>query len=363
MIGWTLSTYIARRYALTVISMMLSLLVLIVLIDFIEQLRRAAERPEIPVAGLFQLSAFKAPSFLERAFPFGCLFAAMITLTQLNHRLELVVARAAGVSAWQFLMPVSVAAILIGLFAAFVYNPVAVTAFEKSKDIEALLFDKEDRSRSGQISGYWLRQDDLAGSSVINARIARDGGRILDDVKIIRFDEAGRIYERIDADKALFQTGGWLLVNAYVTDDNGRTQKQVRYEIDSRLTEDILAGVTASPNSVPFWHLRSTAEKAELAGGSPDKYYTQFHNLLSLPLLLVAMVMIAASVSLRFVRYGQVGRMILGGILAGFVLYTVTNVANSLGSNGIVPPALAAWTPSIVAIIFGMSILLHQEDG
>ncbi|MGI9401479.1 MAG: LptF/LptG family permease, partial [Rhizobiaceae bacterium] len=144
MIGRTLSLYIASKYAKTVLAMLVSLLVLIVLVDFVEQLRKAAERPEIPVLGLFQISMFKAPAFVEKAFPFGCLFAAMITLTQLNNKLELVVARAAGVSAWQFIMPVSVVAALIGLFAAFIYNPISVVAFERSTDIEVQLFDSKD---------------------------------------------------------------------------------------------------------------------------------------------------------------------------------------------------------------------------
>lgn len=363
MIGWTLSLYIARKYFVTVGVMLLSLLFFIILIDFIEQLRRAAERPEIPVLGLFQLAALKTPTFLEKAFPFGCLFAAMITLTQLNQRLELVVARASGVSAWQFLMPVSAASLLIGLFAAMVYNPLAVTAFEKSKTLETRLFDRHDRRRDAQIAGYWLRQDDQAGSSVLNARIAREGGRILDDVKVIRFDETGRIYDRIDATRAEFQPGGWIFTEALVTGDDARTVAHARYEIDSRLTADILAGVTANPDTVPFWSLPEIARKSVLAGGSPDKYRTQFQNLLAMPALLVAMVIIAATVSLRFVRYGQIGRMILGGILAGFVLYTVTKLATSLGSNGIVPPIVAAWSPPIVAIAFGITILLYQEDG
>jgi lipopolysaccharide export system permease protein len=77
----------------------------------------------------------------------------------------------------------------------------------------------------------------------------------------------------------------------------------------------------------------------------------------------VAMVIIASTVSLKFVRFGQIGRMIIGGILSGFVLYTVTKFVTSLGSNGIIPPIVAAWSPAIVAIFFGVSILLHQEDG
>ena len=89
----------------------------------------------------------------------------------------------------------------------------------------------------------------------------------------------------------------------------------------------------------------------------------RYHSLTALPLFLVSMVLIAATASLRFVRFGQSGRMILGGILSGFVLYIVSNLVISLGSNGVVPPIAAAWAPSIVAILFGMSILLHQEDG
>ena len=81
------------------------------------------------------------------------------------------------------------------------------------------------------------------------------------------------------------------------------------------------------------------------------------------PAFLIAMVIIAASVSLRFVRSGQAGRLILGGILSGFVLYAAARLVTSLGSNGIVPPFVAAWSPSLVAILFGMSILLYQEDG
>lgn len=363
MIGRTLGVYIARRFAWTVVTMMVSMLCFIVIVDFVEQLRKAAERPDIPALALLQLSALKAPVFLDKAFPFAALFAAMLTLTQLNQKLELVVARAAGVSAWQFLMPASMAAVVIGIFATFVYNPLAVAAFEKSKDVEASVFSKSDRMNSGRISGYWIRQEDSGGTSVINARLARRQGQLLDDVKILRFGPDDRVYERIDAKSARFVQGGWVLSDVVVTGGDIVAVPHERYRIESNLSEDTLAGVTANPDSLAVWELPAMASKAELSGSNPDPYFVQFHSLLAMPVFLVAMVLIAATVSLRFVRFGQVGRMILGGIVAGFLLYTVTRLVTSLGSNGIVPPALAAWSPSLVAIVFGTSILLHQEDG
>ena len=363
MIGKTLFGYIAVRFAKTVAAMMISLLLLIVLIDFVEQLRKASEVSDVSLMALLQLSMLKAPIFLDKAFPFGCLFAAMITLTQLNLKMELVVARAAGVSAWQFLMPVSAAALLIGIFAAFVYNPLAVASFEKSKDVEVSIFDRGARQNNAEVSSHWMKQEEVDGSSVINARLARNKGTILDDVKIIRFDTEGHIVERIDAETAVFSGVSWVLTNAVISRDSKVAERKDTLVVPTNLTHDIIAGVTANADSVPVWELRDMASKAVLAGGNPNPYLVQFYGLLALPVFLVAMVMIAATVTLRFVRFGQLGRLILGGILSGFVLYTVTKLVTSLGSNGIVPPFVAAWSPSIVAILFGTSILLHQEDG
>ncbi|MEZ5801174.1 MAG: LptF/LptG family permease [Nitratireductor sp.] len=108
--------------------------------------------------------------------------------------------------------------------------------------------------------------------------------------------------------------------------------------VPTNLTRDILAGVTANADSVPVWELRDMASKAVLAGGNPNPYLVQFYGLLALPVFLVAMVMIAATVTLRFVRFGQLGRLILGGILSGFVLYTVTKLVTSLGATGLFRP-------------------------
>ncbi len=109
--------------------------------------------------------------------------------------------------------------------------------------------------------------------------------------------------------------------------------------------------------------MKEIAKRVEKSGTNGKPYLVQYYSLTALPLFLLAMVIVAATVCLRFVRFGQVGRMILGGILCGFVLYTLTSLITALGSNGVVPPALAAWVPGFVATLFGMSVLLHQEDG
>ncbi len=364
MIGRTLGLYIAFRFSKIMLAMLVGLLLIIITVDFVEQVRKSAEMVDASLIGLLLISITKAPIFIERAFPFAGLFAAMITLTQLNQKMELVVARAAGVSAWQFLMPISLAAALIGLFAAFAYNPVAVAAFEKSKEIEAAVFNQ---AVSGQplhtVRDHWIKQDETQGYSIINAGMARRFGAILGNVRIFRIGSNGEMIERIDAKSATFGGNRWVLQDAVVSRGQPGTEVVPRMVIPSTLTADILAGVTSTADSVPFWNLRNIAAKAQLSGANANPFLMQFYSLLTLPIFLIAMVLIAATVTLRFARFGQVGRLILGGILCGFLLYTLTQMVTSLGSNGIVPPVLAALSPSVVAIFFGFSILLQQEDG
>jgi hypothetical protein len=54
------------------------------------------------------------PQLLEKLMPFCVLIGAMTCYLALSRRLELVVARAAGVSAWQFISPALASAIILG---------------------------------------------------------------------------------------------------------------------------------------------------------------------------------------------------------------------------------------------------------
>jgi lipopolysaccharide export system permease protein len=88
-----------------------------------------------------------------------------------------------------------------------------------------------------------------------------------------------------------------------------------------------------------------------------------FNVLLARPFLLCAMVLVAATFSLRMQRRGGATLMIVGGVVAGFLLYFLSDIIFALGLSAKVPVTLAAWTPTGVSLIFGTSMLLHLEDG
>ncbi len=134
-------------------------------------------------------------------------------------------------------------------------------------------------------------------------------------------------------------------------------------EIKTDLRPEIVQERLARPESIPFFKLPGKIDVARSFGLKANAFAVQFHSLVALPLLLVAMTLIAATVSMRFARMGQSATMILGGIVAGFLLYVVTVLVKAFGTAGFVPPVVAAWFPVVVAMFFGVTFLLHKEDG
>ena len=364
MIGTTLSWYIAKRFLSILLSMILGLAFLIIAVDFIEQLRRVPAEQDVAMGTVFAISALRAPLFIEKAFPFACLFAAMMTLTQLNNKLELVVSRAAGVSAWQFLLPIGLAAAIVGLGVALLYNPLSINASKKSEELIASILNAREPADQATKRGLWVKQENSDGGyTILNAELARNGGRILDNVKIISFSSDGGFTGLKEAQRMIHRDDHWQMTGVRSMEVDGSKTVTESGKLSTSLTRDELLGINSKPDQISFWKLREVAERVEKSGTNGLPFLVHYHSLTALPLFLLAMVLVAATVSLRFVRFGQTGRMIFGGIMFGFVLYTLTSLVTSLGSNGVVPPAVAAWAPCLVAILFGMSALLHQEDG
>ena len=57
------------------------------------------------------------------------------------------------------------------------------------------------------------------------------------------------------------------------------------------------------------------------------------------------------------------GRVIVYSALAGFAVYFFDSFTQALGMSGILPVALAAAAPATAAILIGMTLVFHQEDG
>jgi lipopolysaccharide export system permease protein len=274
-----------------------------------------------------------------------------------------VVARAAGVSAWQFIAPALASAILLGLVATTAYNPVSANLRELSKRMEAELFGSAPGGGIQDAAGFWLNQINSEGQSIINAARSEQQGERLTGLTVFRFDTDLQFKERIEARSASLEDGRWAFksVRRYSLDKPPIDQDT--YYLATTLTPAQVRNSFSTPETVSFWQLPGYIRSSESSGFATAGYRLQYHKLIAQPFLLAAMVMLAASVSLRFFRMGGVQKMVLSGVGAGFLLYVLSKVTEDLSKAELMHPIAAAWLPVCVGGLTGFLALLYQEDG
>lgn len=352
-----LSRYIAGKFTFQFLAVLGTVMALIFFVEGLENMRRIGN-VGLPISFVFILTGFRLPWLSEQALPFAILIAAMTTFLTLSRSLELVVARGAGVSAWQFVAPVAGVAAAIGLLATTLYNPLAANLLERHNRVFA-----QKIAGTPTVGQVWLRQAGDDGTSVFYAAGASSDGRTLTTVTAYLFDDNGRFVRRLEADSAVLDQNRWLLRNVWTYESGVEPYYAELRQISTLLSAAEVRESLDNVQTMGFWDLSEFIDIARKSGLDPTPLTLQYHNLLAQPLLLVAMVLIAASVSLRLFRQGNIGPMIVGGIGAGFLLYIVTQLFGDLAKAGTISPIAAAWVPATVALLLGATRLLFQEDG
>jgi len=355
----TLSVYIARQLLSWLAIMAVGLGCLVFLLSFVEQLRRTAG-----VAGLaMELAILQLPFLIQKTLPFIILFGSMMAFWRLSRTNELVVARSAGISAWQFLLPAVLIGAAVGGMQTTVFNPLASSMLARYEQLDAEYLQHATSRLSVSPTGVWLRQGSEGGQTVINAqRIAQDGAKLLTVIFFV-FENPDRFISRIDAESAELKDGYWLIRNANLSTLAEPRKYVAEYRVDTDLTPDKIADSFASPETLSFWAIPGFLETLEAAGFSGHRHRLYLHSLLAMPLLLGAMVLFAAVFTLKIGTRTSATRTIGAGVICSFLLYFLSDVINAMGLSGGLPAVMAAWSPAALATMLAMAMVFHLEDG
>jgi len=359
----TLFRYLAWRFLASCSLVLGTLAGFIFVINLAEILNRSAASDQMSIGIALAMAVYKLPLTLGKLMPFIVLFGAIWLYSRLSRSHELEAVRAAGVSVWQFLAPVLIVAFLAGSVLVTIYNPFSAAAASQFEQLEARYLRGRESVLAVFPTGVWLRQADQDGQAVIHALRSSEQGLNLEDVIVFVYRGADSFERRIDARSAALEPGFWRLSNAVETAADGTVTRHERLDFPTTLTPIAVQDSFASPDTISFWDLPRFISTAEAAGFTAVRHRMHLYTLLALPLLLCAMVVIAASFSMRPVRMGGTGTLIAASAMTGFVFYFLSEVADGFGQSGLLPPMVAALAPAGIVMLLGVTALLYIEDG
>ena len=365
----TLSIYITRQFTGSVIAMLLALSGLVAMFDFIELLRRSTTKPDATFALVSQIAALRLPYIAMQILPFAVLVGGILCFWRLTRSSELIVARAAGVSAWEFLAGPTLAAFLFGALATLAVSPVSSVMLARAEALDNVYLKTGGGPLALTGGQLWLRQSDRGlspqGVAIIHARGVELHGKQLSatEVSVFRLDARDRLLSRIEASRAVLGGGTWALQNARTIRPDETPEPPTSISLQTDLTVARVQESFASPDTLSFWALPDFIALLNRSGFSSIRHRLHFQSLLALPLLAATMALVSAGFSMRPARRGGVAQMIGSGVAAGFALFVVSKVAEEFGQSGALPVALAAWAPTWAGLMMAIALLLHTEDG
>ena len=362
-----LSWYISRRFLGAFFGALGVIMGLIYLFDAVELLRRAATHGDAGLSVILEMALFKLPNMVQIILPFAVMIGAMITFWNMTRSRELVVARSAGISAWQFLTPVLTMALVIGVFNVTAFNPLAATLYKRYQKLEDTVMMRNNGNPLlvGE-TGLWLRETHANDQMVLHAAAVRQEGfdLVLRQVSVYISDPDTHFLYGIEARTGGLKDGQFHLQDANLFKPGVPVEHFDHYEFPTQLTMARVQDNFAVTETLSFWQLPGFIHFFESTGFSAGRQKLYYQSLLASPLLLLAMVLVAAVFSLKpNLRSGGILSRVVGGVVAGFVFYFFSKVIYALGLSATLPASLAAWAPTVVAGLFGSAALFHLEDG
>ncbi len=359
-----LETYILRTCITMFGSALLVVSSLIFLLDYIGISKSLGARADVSGLSILGLILQKSPSSILVLLPFAFLFGSIFAFVSLNRRSELIAMRAAGVSAWRFVLPATVIAFLFGILTITVLNPVASMLQDNYEKVANRIEESAPQTAGKAV---YLRQGEKQKQTVIRAESEDGNAGRLSGVTFWTYDVDAKgvpqFSSRVDAQEATLGPGGWVLKNAWEAKPGEPGLYYERLGIPSTLDAKAAFHKYASTQSVPFWQLPELIHRNAVAGSPTTMYRLKMHQLLSTPVMFAAMAMLGAVFSLRLMRLGGLTPLVISGVSLGFVVFFVNQLFSSMGKADVIPVILAGWSPAILAMLAAMTLLVYTEDG
>lgn len=340
----------------------------VLLIGKILQIIEMMVNKGISLWDISRLILFIMPSFLTFTMPISFLIAVLIGLGRLSEDNEITVLRAAGVSPYQLVYPILIAAGTICLLtaAAGIFAPLSNQA---SKN---LLFAVVQ-----QKAGIGIKErifnDDFQGLVLYTDRITANGER-MEGILISDNRLAGEPTTIIARQGRLVSDPRSMKVTLRLTDgsihavDSG-LNKYKKTDFSSYDINLDLKSMTAERDAVrkgsidmTIGELLRNMKRTDLDPNERRDMAIEFHKKFSIPLSCFVFALLAVPFGMVARRSGK-SRGFTVGLLIVVAYYTLQLAGEALGETGKIPPAVAVWTPNFLlgALALYLFVLSARE--
>jgi len=310
---------------------------------------------------------FRIPQAIPMAFPFGCLFAALLAMGRVMGDNEVTAMRTSGIP----VLRIAVAPIAFGIVMFLIAYGMNEYVAPASVDLSTRTFYQIIYHTDAlPVEPQFFRKDPDTGNTFYVGQVAPDNRTML-DVQIFKPAKFGPWNETLQAKTASVRTSSLILhdvIDTRYNEDGFETNQQRVKEVSIGLPLGETASQFVSQVNNDPWTMSSKSLRTQvnalqsqgIGGTAMGNLQINLADKLAWPFACIIGVVVAVPLALRFGRRGRMLGIALS-IVAFFAYYLMVSAASAFGRNGAVNPFLAAWLPNIIIGTAGVILLWLEE--
>jgi lipopolysaccharide export system permease protein len=279
------------------------------------------------------------------------LIGTIAGVLDLQARRELTIIQATGRSIWQ----VARAPVAVAFLAAILISTLGDTALIVASRL------LPGQPINGDNGPTWLEQRGKDGDYVLKAERVTSDPPAVYDVTIFFSRSDGRA--RIEAPEGRLRAGKWLLPRATRYQLDRPPESLDNFEVATQTTLGDLRLRTTGASDLTIAEMLAAATSPISMNDYRAVSLTSLFRTLMRPIMVVGSMLIGFATASGYRRNVQYGNTVLFGIVLGFALFTINEMAVRAGNADVLPPLWAMAAPAFVSVIAGLTALLYSQDG
>lgn len=316
------------------------------------------QRNHVSLLVLASYYAFTLPQILYDVLPLAFVIAFLATAAMLDRTNEATALKSAGISLARAAAPMLWLAVALGALLFLLDDSVVQKANRDAQRLDDVIRGRKIARSYRATDRLWLFLPD--GRTLINFLQFDPDTATLVRPSLYVFDENLNLRSRFMASRAFYKDGRWQAEEAW----SRRFLVDGTPDFTPRRTGDVELPIAVKPSyfgreyrkpsQMSFGELRGYIASLRGSGYRVDRLLVQLHQKLAYPLSIVLLAWLALPFAFRLGRRGTV----MGVALAlglGMAYFSVTAFITKLGEASLLPPVLAAWTPTVVFALLALN--------
>ena len=343
------------RSFLNVFFVMFSLVFILNILQEIEFLSNQEVNSFYPI----YLSLMSSPSIIFEMFPFIFLISTQFFFLKLFNNDEINIFKYSGLKNIKIILILSIISFFIGIFTISVF-------YSLSSNLQHYYLQVKNQFSKDKLylavinkNGLWIKDVVNDQTSIINS--SKINNNFLTDTFISTFDEKFNLIRSLKSNKIDIKDKEWLIYDATIFENN-ISQKSDLIKFKSNFNQKRIESLFSNLSSLSLFKLIDLRQNYRLLNYSTVDVDLQIYRILTYPLFLVIMTILASIIMLNTKKSNSKFIKIIIGLFCSVIIYYMNNLMNVMGSTEKIPLMVSIWTPIIFLSLVNLIMLININE-